>query len=172
MSVPNPEFSRLVPVTRLGSEPSRHEIAASATECRRLARRFDLLTLDRLAAVVTLQRQSGGRIRLEATFEAEFAQSCIVTLEPVSGKIVEKFVLLYGPAENAPIDIDPDIDEPAFEALTGDAIDVGEAVAQELSLTLPEFPRHPDADLEPAASTEPEANPFAVLTNLQGPRRH
>jgi hypothetical protein len=111
MSVPNPEFSRLVPVTRLGSEPSRHEIAASATECRRLARRFDLLTLDRLAAVVTLQRQSGGRIRLEATFEAEFAQSCIVTLEPVSGKIVEKFVLLYGPAENAPIDIDPDIDE-------------------------------------------------------------
>jgi uncharacterized metal-binding protein YceD (DUF177 family) len=172
MSAPNPEFSRLVAVARLGSEPSRHEIEATAHECRHLAQRFDLLTLDRLAAAVTLQRQNGGFIRLEAAFEAEFTQSCVVTLEPVPGKIVDGFVLLYGSAENAPIDIDPDIDEPAFEPLTGDTIDIGEAVAQELSLTLPEFPRHPDADIEPTATPEPQRNPFALLTNLQGPRRH
>jgi hypothetical protein len=35
--------------------------------------------------------------------------------------------------------------DPAFEPLEGEAIDIGEAIAQEFSLALPPFPRADDA---------------------------
>ena len=167
MSAPAPEFSRPVSLARLGSEPFRQQIEATAEECRRLARRFDLVALDRLAAVVTLQRQSDGLVRLEAAFEAELEQSCVVTLDPVAARIAHDFALLYGPADDEQAEIELDVDEPMFEPLTGEAIDIGEAVAQELSLALPEFPRLPDAVVEPAATAELEGSPFAELTKLR-----
>ena len=58
-------------------------------------------------------------------------------------------------------------DEPAFEPLIGDTIDIGEAVAQELSLALPEFPRLPDAVLDVADSVEADDGPFAALERLR-----
>ena len=125
--------------------------------------------LDRLTAAVALHREGGGLIRLEAEFEAEFAQECVVTLEPVAGKIAQSFALVYGPAEDGPDEIDLDADAPAFEPLTGDAIDIGEAVAQELSLALPEFPRDPDAVLDPAAIEEAPDGSFAALAKLRRP---
>jgi uncharacterized metal-binding protein YceD (DUF177 family) len=166
---PAPEFSRPVLLARLGSEPFRQEIEATAEERERLARRFDLVSLDRLAAVVTLHRQAGGLVRLDAVFAAAFTQNCVVTLEPVAGAINDAFSLLYGPLDNDEGEIEIDLDAPVFEPLTGDAIDIGEAVAQELSLALPEFPRDPDAVLDPAATSEPEAGPFAALAKLGRP---
>ena len=169
MSEPTPEFSRLIPLTRVGPHPSRHEIEATAEECERLAQRFDLVTLDRLAAVVMLQRVSGELIRLEASFEAEFAQSCVVTLEPVPDRIAETFSLLYGPPADDQTEIEIDVDEPVFEPLTGEAIDIGEAVAQELALALPEFPRLPDAAVDFSETSELEQGPFAALQRLRRP---
>jgi uncharacterized metal-binding protein YceD (DUF177 family) len=167
MSEPTPEFSRLVPLARLGPEPFRPQIEATEEECECLARRFDLVTLDRLTAVVTLHRQTDGLIRLEAVFEAEFAQVCVVTLDPVPAKIAHPFALLYGPAADAQAEIELDADEPVFEPLTGDAIDIGEAVAQELSLSLPDFPRLPDAAVEPIEADEPDGGAFAELMKLR-----
>ncbi len=169
-SAPSPEFSRLVPLARLGAEPVRLEISASAEERERLARRFDLRALDRLEAVGVLQRLGPQSIRLEAAFEAEFSQTCVVTLDPAPGKIAKTFTLMYGALEDAgPTEIDIDADEPVFEPLVGDAIDIGEAVAQELSLSLPEFPRLPDAVVEPAANPGPAEGPFAALDRLRRP---
>jgi uncharacterized metal-binding protein YceD (DUF177 family) len=168
MSASAPEFSRPIAVARLGLEPFRQEIEATAEERAGLARRFDLVSLERLAAMVTLQRQSDGLIRLEAVFEAEFEQVCVVTLDPVPAKIAHDFVLLYGPADDEEAEIELDVDEPVFEPLTGEVIDIGEAVAQELSLALPEFPRLPDAEVEPTATSELEG-PFADLTRLLRP---
>jgi uncharacterized metal-binding protein YceD (DUF177 family) len=161
-----PEFSRLVPVARLGVEPFRQRIEATPEEREQLAQRFDLLALDRLAAEVELRRQDGQVIILDAEFAAEFEQCCAVTLEPVHGAIADRFSLVYGPAENEEPEIALSEDEPAFEPLTGDALDIGEAVAQELSLALPEFPRHPDATIEDAAEAEPLEEPFASLARL------
>lgn len=171
MSEPAPEFSRLVALARLGREPLRAEIEASPEERRRLARRFGLVTLDRLAAVVTLTRESGGRVRLDASFEAEFAQDCVVSLEPVAGRVASGFALVYGPAEDAPAELDVEVEGPVFEPLDGETIDVAEAVAQELSLALPEFPRLPDAEIEPLADAEieDEDGPFAGLAKLHRP---
>jgi uncharacterized metal-binding protein YceD (DUF177 family) len=169
MSQPSPEFSRPVPLARLGAEPFRQQIEATAEERERLAQRLELIALDRLCAEVTLQRQSTGMIRLEAEFEAEFAQSCVVTLDPVPAAMAQSFALLYGPAEEEQAEIELDVDKPVFEPLIGDCIDIGEAVAQELSLALPEFPRLPDAAVEPTPTDEPQSGPFAGLARLRGP---
>ena len=162
-----PEFSRRVSLMRLGPEPFRQRIEATLEEREKLSRRFDLLALDHLVAEVELCRQSGQVIRLKAAFEAEFEQCCAVTLDPVRGAISNRFSLIFGPAPEDEQEIALSGDEPAFEPLTGDAIDIGEAVAQELSLTLPEFPRLADATIDDLAAAEPAEGPFAALASLR-----
>src|SRR5262249_48731372 len=132
----------------------------------RLALRFDLLALDRLTAEVELRRENYDLILLEATFAAEFEQSCALTLEPVRGALSDRFTLLNGPAENQSQELALNGEEPAFEPLSGDSIDIGEAVAQELSLVLPEFPRLADVAIDDLAGAEPLEGPFAVLARF------
>jgi uncharacterized metal-binding protein YceD (DUF177 family) len=169
MSEVTPEFSRLIPLARLGPEPFRQQIQAAADERERLAARFDLVALDRLTATVTLRRQPGEIVLLEADFEAAFEQNCVITLEPVSDTVLGSFSLLYGPAKEPGTELEPGPDDPVFEALTGDVIDIGEAVAQELSLALPEFPRYPDATIDAAAAADPVDSAFAALARLRKP---
>lgn len=160
-----PEFSRPVLLARLGKEPLRREIAASETERAALASRFDLVALDRLCAVVELVRREGDLILLRAVFDAEFTQECVVTLDPVGGTVSEEFALLYGPPEAEEAAAGLVGDAVAFEPLSGDTIDIGEAVAQEFSLVLPPFPRSPGADV--AAEAPPDdAGPLAALSRL------
>jgi uncharacterized metal-binding protein YceD (DUF177 family) len=163
-----PEFSRIIPLSRLGSEPLRQRIAADEPERTALARRFGLVSLDRLEATIELAREVGGTILLRAEFDAAFAQECIVTLDPVAGSLHESFALRYGPPEAEPDDaLAADADEPAFEPLEDDAIDIGEAVAQEFSLALPPFPRVPGAEIADAdGPAEPDGGPFAALARL------
>jgi len=163
-----PEFSRPVSLARLGGEPFRQHIAAHPAERSALARRFALVSLDRLEAEVELVREPAGTFLLTAAFEAAFAQECIVTLDPVAGSITERFALRYGPQEAEETTPAGDND-PAFEPLTGEMIDIGEAVAQEFSLALPPFPRAADAVIEVAADEPPDDGPFAALARF--PRR-
>ena len=161
-----PEFSRPVPLARLGFAPFRQQIEATPREREKLSRRFDLLALDRLNAAVELRRQGDQVIVLEAAFEADFVQSCVVTLEPVAGTICDHFTLVYGPAE-AEQGVESQGDDAAFEPLNGDVIDIGEAVAQELSLSLPAFPRHPDAKSDTETAAQPTGSPFISLARLK-----
>lgn len=165
-----PEFSRRVPLLRIGSEPYRQQISASAAERAALARRFGLVALDRLDAAVELIRQSEELVLLRADFEAAFEQSCIVTLDPIAGALAERFALLYGPPDAEPAAPDVASEDIAFEPLAGDAIDIGEAVAQEFSLALPPFPRSPDANVaadgEPGAPAPDGSGPFSGLSRL------
>jgi uncharacterized metal-binding protein YceD (DUF177 family) len=162
-----PEFSRLVRIVGLGFKPFRRRIEATPNERQRLSQRFGLLGLDRLSAVVELRRQAGEVILLEATFEADFVQACTVTLEPVPGGISDRFALVYVPISEQRHEIECGVDEPAFEPLEGDTIDIGEAVAQELSLSLPLYPRHPASDIEVELS-QGLSGPFASLAGLLG----
>lgn len=167
MSGPRPEFSRLFPVARLGAEPFRQEIAATEEERLALTRRFDLLALDRLQARVELVREARGTILLRAAFDADFVQSCVVTLDPVPGTMSERFSLVYGPAE-AEDSAGGAGDDLAFEPLSADVIDLGEAVAQEFSLALPPFPRSPEANVEAEEPLPGSDSPFAALSRLSG----
>jgi uncharacterized metal-binding protein YceD (DUF177 family) len=168
MTEPSPEFSRLVPLARCGAGPFRLEIAATPDECAALALRFRLLGVDRLRAAVVLQRQPDETILLDAEFEAAFTQECVVSLDPAPGTVAERFTLRYAPAEAEPEDDGGAGDDPAFEPLTGDAIDIGEAVAQEFSLALPPFPRAPGAEVELDAAADDDG-PFAALAGIGKP---
>jgi uncharacterized metal-binding protein YceD (DUF177 family) len=167
MSPPAPEFSRLVEVARLSTRPFRQRIEATAEERERLSQRFDLISLDHVVADVELRRQSPEMILLEAEFAAEFEQCCAVSLEPVRGAVSDRFSLVYGPAPEEEQEIALTSDEPAFEPLDGNSIDIGEAVAQELSLALPIFPRDPEARIDQAAMAEPLEGPFAMLVRVR-----
>ena len=165
MSDPAPEFSRPVPLTRIGPQPFRQEIAANEAERAALVKRFALVSLDRLAATVELVGERGGTILLTAQFSAEFAQQCVVSLEPVAGSVSAGFALRYGPPDAEP-ESESD-DDPAFEPLTGDTIDIGEAVAQEFSLSLPPFPRAPGVAIDEHAPVPEGESPFAVLARTK-----
>ncbi len=171
-----PEFSRPVSVARLGGKIATYSIEATEAERAALARRFDLVALDRLVAEITLARQVGGAVRLEGRLEASLAQSCVVTLEPVPEEIEDAFVLIYRP------DLDEDeadrlaLEHPeddVVEPLIGEAIDIGEAVAQSLSIAMDPYPRAPGVELLVVGDeTDDEApvegpTPFDALARLK-----
>jgi len=165
-----PEFSRCVRLARIGAEPYRQRISASEDERAALARRFDLVSLDRLEAAVELIPGviPGGErtILLRADLEAAFEQRCIVTLDPIAGVLAERFELLYGPPEAEETASSLVGEEVAFEPFVGDSIDIGEAIAQEFSLALPAFPRNREIRLETEPDAAAASNPFAGLLRL------
>ncbi len=163
------EFSRPVDAVRLSGEGRSYDISATGEERAALARRFDLLTLERLDAQVRLVPLAGGFYRLTADIDAELIQACVATLEPVPSRLQESFSLLYGPVD-AGSEIVLDAGAETVEPFEGDVIDIGEAVAQQLSLALDPFPHASEA--EPANAIIFEGSPdidspFAVLSKLR-----
>src|SRR5258706_15563599 len=138
------EFSRAVPLERIGTGWLTETIVASDAERAALARRFELVELGALEATVRLRRARAGRyVELDVRLRAAVVQSCVVTLDPVAAALDEPFTLLLGPidarATPGSVDLVVDLDEP--EPLDGDSIDIGELVAQQLSLVLDPYPR-------------------------------
>lgn len=193
------EFSRPVPLQRILDTESDLVIEATAEECRALASRFDLISLNRLRAEIRLRRVQGGKlIALSGRVRGAPVQRCVVTLVPVAGEIDESFSLLFAPSSRAVRDrkagvelyIDPMADEP--EPIEGESLDVGEVAAQQLALAIDPYPRAPGATLEQAlretafsvrgirgesGSGEPSkalVSPFAALAKLRRkpPKRH
>jgi uncharacterized metal-binding protein YceD (DUF177 family) len=163
------EFSRPVDALRLPQAGGAYDIAASAEERAALAKRFELLTLDRLEAQVQLTPVAAGFYRLSAKLVAELTQACVVTLEPVPSRIEEAFSLLYG-AVDEQTDILLDSDSETLEPIEGGMVDIGEAVAQQLSLALDSFPHAADAPAQTGPVTSGEKrldSPFAVLAKLR-----
>jgi len=175
---PIPEFSRPISVTRLTGEAALYRIAAKPEEAAGLASRFDIPAVHRLEADVTLRRLPGGDVSFIAEFRASVTQTCVVTLEPLDIDIAEGFTLLFRPG------IDEDeadrlaleaIDDEVIEPLIDDVIDIGEVVAQQLSLALDPYPRAPDViedvlvgagDDDQGSSDSIVESPFASLSRL------
>lgn len=169
-----PEFSRRIDGLRLGAGGESQAIAAKPEERVGLARRFDLLSLDRLEAKVKVTPMTGGYYRLVAEFEAELVQACIVTMEPVPSRVAEAFTLTYGPVEESS-ELVLDGETEPVEPLDDGMIDIGEAVAQQLSLALDPFPRAPGVAVEietivtDVSDEPPGESPFAALARLRKP---
>jgi uncharacterized metal-binding protein YceD (DUF177 family) len=179
--LPAPEFSRPIFVAKLPGAGASYKIAATEAERAALARRFGLVSLDRLEADVRLHRAAGD-ICLAAELSAELVQSCVATLEPVPSTVTQRFTLRYRPGldeDEADLLALEDPEEEIVEPLMGEAIDIGEAVAQELSVVMDPYPRAPGAptaDSGAVAAAEGgggsgakggRANPFEVLAALK-----
>jgi uncharacterized metal-binding protein YceD (DUF177 family) len=157
------EFSRPIELSRLppGGRTTM-AICASTTERAALGHRFGLLALDRLEARATLEWIAGKLVRLDAELSADVVQACVVTLEPVANRVEDHFTLLYrGVGEVSDILVDGEAE--LVEPIVAGSIDIGEAVAQQLSLALDPYPRRPAAAAPATDARRPEDSPFAVL---------
>ncbi|MBI4969435.1 MAG: DUF177 domain-containing protein [Rhodospirillales bacterium] len=165
---PPPEFSRRVPAHEIGLDGLATTIEADAKERAALAKRFDLVGLDRLQARIVIKPLSvGGLYRLEGQIEAELAQRCVVTLEPIPARISNDFTRLYGPPQAVEecLDLDPEAEDPP-DPLDQGAIDIGEAAAEQLALCLDPYPRKPGAMIDDSSFvSKPDKtdSPFQVL---------
>ncbi len=181
-----PEFSRPIQVDRIGREGMNIDIEADGAERAALARRFGLLSLASLKAKCRLRPVAGGMIELTGALHAELEQECVVSLEPVPARVDERFEVRYAldiarfRAAGAEELIDMEAEEPP-EAIDAGAIDLGEAVAQQLAVALDPFPRAPGVEfngvVEPeaaeaasSAGSEGKASPFAALVRLKEKR--
>ncbi|MGH6960593.1 MAG: YceD family protein [Dongiaceae bacterium] len=169
-----PEFSRLISAEQIGVQETTREIAANAAERDRLAERLGLLSLDRLAATLRLQRLRSGIVRVRGRLEAEVVQSCVVSLEPVPARLVEEFAVSFTMAAEddggGEIVVAVEDEDPAEKMQSG-RIDLGETVVQQLAVALDPYPRSRTAvlayrpDGESAAGKRP--GPFAALDELR-----
>jgi uncharacterized metal-binding protein YceD (DUF177 family) len=167
-----PEFSRPVRVDTLGAEPRALSIEADGQERAALARRFSLLGIDLLTAEVALTR-SDDLVTASGKLSARVSQSCVATALPVEADVDEEFRILFRPqparaAEEDEIELSAAEMDVVF--YDGASIDIGEAVAETLSLGLEPYPRASDAEAllrEAGVKSEAEAGPFGALAALK-----
>lgn len=194
------EFSRLVSVDDLKSGVLERSFSSNAVESQALAQRFGVAAVRNVTADVVLRRKGRSHlVLLEGRLRAEVEQACVVTLEPVTETLDERFVLRFtlDPAKagtesavdaDMEIMVDPEADDPPELIGPDGVIDVGEAVAQQLSLAINPYPRAqglaPEGEVfssgrqDDAESNDEETreklgkvNPFAVLEALKSGKK-
>lgn len=173
MTTDAPEFSRPFQADSVPPGGRALRVTAAPEECAALAARFGLVALNSLEADLKLNKVRGGKmVRVAGTLRAAAVQSCVVTLEPMDTTVEDSFQAVFVPAS----ELDPDgpelevglSEEDGPEPMDGGRIDLGELVAQHLSLALDPYPRKPDAAFtgvaEGQGAEEPaKPSPFAVL---------
>ncbi|HEY4892266.1 MAG TPA: DUF177 domain-containing protein [Reyranella sp.] len=163
------------------------DIVASEGERAALAKRFGFLGLPAFSARVTVDRRIGGQIVVEGRLRGKIVQACVLTLDPVTQELDDAFRLVF--KKDLADDRDPESGEAVLSAhadspepLSGNLLDVGEIVAEQLSLAADPYPRRPGAKLEDVlprprgaarkGAPEQRRHPFAGLAALRDkPRR-
>jgi uncharacterized metal-binding protein YceD (DUF177 family) len=181
------EIERMVDLDKLGTNGTALEISAAESERDALAKRFGFLGLPAFSARVTVDRRPGGQVVVEGRLKGRIVQACILSLDPVTQELDDAFRLVF--AEDVAEERDPESGEAllnsqgdAPEPLAGNMLDVGELVAEQLSLTADPYPRRPGIRLEDVlpkpkggarrAAPEQRRHPFAGLAALKDkPRR-
>ena len=181
------EIERIVDLDRMGTGGAALEIAASDSERAALAKRFGFLGLPAFSARVTVDRRPGGQIVVEGRLRGRIVQACVLTLDPVTQDLDDAFRIVF--KQDMADDLDPESGEAVLnsqsdapEPLTGNVLDIGEIVAEQLSLAADPYPRRTGAKLEDVlpkprhggrkGQPEQRRHPFAGLAALRDkPRR-
>jgi uncharacterized metal-binding protein YceD (DUF177 family) len=150
----------------------RVDLVADEAERTLIARRLDLVALDRLEAHAVLRRD-GDRISASGRLKASLQQSCVASGDPVAARIDEPFELLFAPEPK--VDPDSEIELGAGDLDTvfhdGAGIELGAAIADTLALALDPYPRSASAETalrQAGVLQEQEVGPFAALAALKG----
>ncbi len=186
---PAPEWSFPVDTEKVSAAPLRISIHPNAEARKLLAPRLGIKALKSLTADITLVRQPGqATIHVSGELEAAVTQECVVSGQPVEGKIKEKFEAWYGDQEktvsivkarydktlnkgNAEMPILEEYEDP--EPIIEGKIDAGELVAQYLSLAINPYPHAEGVHFEVGDEDEKAVparmdNPFAALKGWKG----
>jgi uncharacterized metal-binding protein YceD (DUF177 family) len=167
-----PEWSRPERIDTIGTGERPVTIEADADERRRLAGRFGLVAVERLAASFRVRRE-GEAIVATGRVEASVIQACSVTGEPLPARVDEAVTLRFvddGAASAGDAEVELAADALDTMPIEGDAIDLGEAAAETMALALDPFPRAPGAAAALAAAgvvNEEAAKPLGGLAALK-----
>lgn len=163
-----PEFSHPVAVEKIPAGGLEETLVANDDECRKLALRFALVSLDRLQATMNLQVTHAGQIiQIDGLMAAHVVQQCVVSLEHLPARIEQDIHVLYAKpgAEN----LVTELDDEAVEIVENGTIDLGELVAQHLGAALDPYPRKQGLEFINAEYGQPDrvVSPFARLVDLK-----
>lgn len=164
----------------IGCEPKQYELYATDAQLAALVDRFGLVAFNSLRADVTIHSRGNDQgIMLNGHVKADLVQSCIATLEDVPEIVDSPFSLLLVDPETADrMDADEgylDEDQPEYDALEGDVVEVGEIIAQTVAISMNPYPRKEGVELtvgnkKDISINEPELekeNPFSVLGKIK-----
>ncbi len=173
----NVEFSRPFPVDKLRATPTFEKIEANEEECAALAARLEIVAIKSLEAKLELNRlHSGDMVEVKGSFNAEITQECVVTLEPFEDKVSEEIVAYFAAPETIPSSEELNVEDDRSPEPYGPdrTIDLGELVAQHLSLALDPYPRKPGVVFKLPKTMQEEVaqtHPFSVLVNLKDKKK-
>lgn len=150
----------------------RIDLTATDAEREALARRLGLVGIERLSAHCALDHHAGG-IRSQGRIKAALTQSCVASGEPLPAYVDEAFELHFRPEPTRTPDDEIELSGDELDVVfhDGSAIELGEAIADTLALSLDPYPRGPNAEValqEAGVISEEQAGPFAALAALKG----
>jgi uncharacterized metal-binding protein YceD (DUF177 family) len=164
------EFSRSFDVRQV--EGKSVTLVPNDKERIALARRFALVSVDRLEAKILLERD-GTAVNAKGKLSADIVQSCAISGEDLPASINEDLSFRFVPetpghSPDEEIELgSSDLDEIEY---SGTHFDLGEAVAQSLALAIDPFATGPNAQAarQRAGIVGEEASgPFAALAALK-----
>lgn len=142
-----PEFSRIVKVRP--QAPERLAVHAEDAERAALAARFDIPEIRSLTADLVFDAD-GPAITAKGRMVADLVQTCAVAGDDFPVRIDEALDLRFVPVGTLSIadedEVELDSDGPDEIEYDGESIDVGEAIAQSLGLSIDPYAEGPNAD--------------------------
>jgi uncharacterized metal-binding protein YceD (DUF177 family) len=169
------EFSYIVKLDEIGAGSAQYKIAADVQARLGLMARFDLLALDMLEGEILLIK-SGTSIRATGHMRAQIAQVCIASGDSLPAAINVPFDIIFTPEPDVDTDTEIELENGDCDMMfhNGKVIDIGEAVAQTLWLSLDPYPRSPEAAKKLKAAgvksedeIERDSGPFGALAALK-----
>ena len=147
----NSELSRLIKTKGMPAEPVM--IEADAGERAALSSRFGLPGIDSLHAEIALEPRPSA-IRATGTLNAAIRQTCAISgedfpatiEEPIDLRFVEAGTLDPSLEEGSDVEVELEADDCDEIEYSGEAFDLGEAVAQTLGLAIDPYAEGPGAD--------------------------
>ena len=156
-----PELSRKVKLAEIEKKPVDLQIEASEEELAALKARLGLLDMPAFSADLRLSVEAPMWYRIQAWFKASVVQQCVRTLEPMPHDLEIETELRVTSDPSMKYDDSATDDEVGvemtgdeYEFTSGEEIDCGEMIVQQLALALDPYPRKEDAKVETSGGVE------------------
>ena len=163
-------FSRPIRISAVSTAGKRLAIEANAEERAALAEANGLQAVESFTASLLLRREGEAALRVTGELAAEVVYSCVVTLEPVPGRVEEAVDVRFRsdlPEEIAGGEVNLEAEDPP-EPAPGGVADIGAILAEFFTLGLDPYPRAPGAELPESLAPSATEGPFAALARLKG----
>lgn len=189
-----PEWSHIIDVRKLEEEPLDVQVKATEQECRDVANRLQVVSIESAEISAKIIRETGTHVFcVKGVIKATLTQNCVVSLEPVSESVEDVFEAWFADDKDvvslekvrrerqnqfveSEMPISDEHDDP--EPLMDGHIDIGELATQQLALAINPYPRASDAvfegsseeDVERKETSSGARNPFAALKSWKAKR--